>query len=71
MIECNVILQAGINAIPAKQPNPEYTVKETIVFYNYFCLKFGCFQAFFGTEKGVIKNCPNCGLNDEVIARFE
>ncbi len=55
MIECNVILQAGINNVPAKQPPPEYTVTETIIFYNYFCLKFGCFQAFFGRDKGVMK----------------
>ena len=71
MIECNVILQAGINTAPAKKPPPEYTVAETIIFYNYFCLKFGCFQAFWGTEKGVIKNCPNCRQNDEVMAKFE
>ena len=71
MTECNAILQSGVNETPEKFPIPKYRILSTIVIYNYFCLKMGCFQAFFGREKGVMKNCPNCGLNDQVVAKFE
>lgn len=71
MKECNAILEAGVNETPPKYPMPKYTVIDTIVIFNYFCLKIGCFQAFFGRDRGVMKNCPNCRLNDEVVAKFE
>ena len=69
MKPCNIIMEVGMEAPP--YPTPEYKVVDTIVIYNYFCLKIGCFQAFFGRDKGVMKNCPNCEMNDEVVAKFE
>jgi hypothetical protein len=71
MHEFNPSLEAGGGIEPLEQKHDDFKVLETITFYNYFCLKMGCFQAFFGTEKGVIKDCPNCYQNDRVVAKFE
>lgn len=65
-----VLCLSGNKAVPIPS-TPKHKEIEKIVFYNYFCLKMGCFQAFFGTEKGVIKDCPNCYQNDKVVGRFE
>ena len=71
MDSCNVILELGAGIKPKAQPKPEHKILETFTVYNYFCLKMGCFQSFFGREKGIIKCCPNCGLNDRVVGTFE
>jgi hypothetical protein len=68
---CNVILQAGVTASALNPSKPNYKTVGTVVIYNYFCMKLTCFQAFFGRDKGVMKNCPNCKMNNEVVGRFE
>ena len=67
----NVILELGGGVTAPSDLEPKHTNLETFIVYSYFCLKLGCSQSFFGRDKGVIKNCPNCGLNDEVVSRFE
>jgi hypothetical protein len=69
-MQCDVIMELGNGYEPPDWPAPDYNVLETVTIYNYFCLKMGCFQAFFGRDKGIMKNCPNCGMNDEVVAKF-
>ena len=71
MNECKIIMECGDGTQAPDYPTPEHAILESFVVYNYFCLKICCFQAFFGREKGVMKNCPNCGMNDQVVARFE
>lgn len=71
MKECNVILQAGVYASAIKLSKPKHSIFGTTIIYNYFCCKLGCFQAFFGREKGTMKACPNCGSNEEVVAKFD
>jgi hypothetical protein len=71
MKPCNVVLQFGAGI---KSPEPEITefkVLKTTTYYNYFCLKLNCFEAYFGTIKGMLKNCPICKKNDKVVAKFE
>ncbi len=71
MTECNAILEFGGLVTAPDYPKPEHKILETFTVYNYFCLRMECFQSFFGREKGVIKCCPNCNMNDRVMGTFE
>jgi len=71
MKECNVVLEVGGGVCPPVYAIPEHRITKRFVIYNYFCRKFSCFEAFFGRDKGVIKDCPICKKNDEVVGKFE
>jgi hypothetical protein len=64
------VLEANTGTVELNYPVTEHKVLEVFSVYNYFCLKLNCFEAFFGRDKGVIKDCPICGMNDKVVARF-
>ena len=68
MKECNVILQAGVNAsaLPTKL---KYTLIESKTYYQYFCLKLACFRVWFSEKADKDMKCPYCGESKDVVFR--
>jgi len=48
---------------------PAHTVIDTVVIWNYFCLKIDCFFVFFRRYRDPRMCCPKCGETKDVIFR--
>jgi len=64
----NTIRQIG-NAEVYEYNKPEHTVTDTVIIYNYFCLKIDCFFTWFRRYYDHDMKCPKCGESKDVCCK--